>query len=306
MKLINAMRRFFACGLLLVCAGLAVSTKAVAQETPAPATPAPAASPTLMDREYDGNLHILAAPYLWAPTVGGSFQYTIPNLPRRPGGTAQTSVQVAPVTYLPKLNSAVMFAFDARKGGVDLFGDYIYLNATMSASASATLTGRFKRLQVPVSLSTDAHLRESIWEAAAGFTVARGHNADLSIITGMREYPLSLSIDYSATIGRRRPFMRSGTVLAAGIAQDVIVGLRGKAYFGDGHFYVPYYADVGSGIGQLDNQTWQAYSGAGYTFNHGQSLIVLYRAMSYFGFSPVSSVQKLSMYGPLLGYTFNL
>ena len=300
------MKRFLAAAPLLICATLAIAARADAQATPPPAAPAPAASPTLMDREYDGNLHIMAAPYLWAPTVGGTFQYTIPRLRRRPGRTTQASAAVAPLTYLPKVNSGAMFAFDARKGGIDIFGDYIYLNATLSAAATATLSGRFGRRQIPVSLSTDVRLRESIWEAAAGFTVARGHNADLSVITGMREYPLNLSIGYSATIGRRRPFTQSGTVVAAGIAQDVIFGLRGKAYFGDGHLYVPYYADVGSGIGQLGNTTWQAYSGAGYTFNHGQSLVAVYRALSYNGFAPTSSVQKLSMYGPLLGYTFNL
>lgn len=300
------MKRFLAAAPLLICASLALAARADAQETPAPATPAPAASPTLMDREYDGNLHIMAAPYVWAPTVGGTFQFTIPKLPRRGGGTRQTSASVAPVNYLPKLNSAAMFAFDARKGGIDLFGDYIYVNATVSATASATLSGRLGQRQVPVSLSTNARLRESIWEAAAGFTVARGHNADLSVIAGLREYPLSLTFDYTATIGTRRPFMRSGSVQTADIAQDVIFGLRGKAFLGDGHWYVPYYVDLGTGIGQLGNQTWQGYSGAGYAFNHGQSIILLYRDLTYTGFSPISHVQKLSMYGPLLGYTFNL
>ncbi len=301
------MKRFVVLAPLLVCAGLTVTARAGAQEaTPPPATPAPAASPTFMDRQYDGALHVLAAPYVWAPTVGGTFQYTIPRLPRRAGSTGQANFQVAPVDYLPKINSAAMFAFDARKGGIDLFGDYIYLNATVSAAASATFTGRSGRLHVPVSLSTDARLRESIWEAAAGFTVARGHDADLSIFTGMREFPLNLTFGYSATVGRRRPFSTSGSILVAGIAQDVIFGLRGKAYFGDGHWYVPYYVDLGGGIGQLNNTTWQAYSGAGYTFNHGQSLIVLYRDLTYNDFPPVSPVQKLSMYGPLLGYTFNL
>jgi hypothetical protein len=259
-----------------------------------------------MDRQYDGALHILAAPYVWAPTVGGTFQYTIPRLPRRPGGIAQTEVQVQPVDYLPKVNSAVMFAFDARKGDVDLFGDYIYLNASLSASGSATFTGPFGRVHVPVSVSSDAHLRQSIWEAAAGFTVARGHDADLSIITGMREFPLNLTFGYSATVGRRRPFSTSGSALVAGIAQDVIFGLRGKAYFGDGHWYVPYYVDIGSGIGQLSNTTWQGYSGAGYTFKHGQSLIAIYRDLRYNSFPPTSPVQKLALYGPLLGYTFNI
>jgi hypothetical protein len=259
-----------------------------------------------LDVQYDGRTHIMVAPYLWAPTVGGNFQYSIPNLPRRAGGVAQASAQVGPSDYLAKLNSAAMFAFDARKGDIDLFGDFIYVNASVSASAFSTLSGRFGRLQIPVSLSTNAHLRESIWEAAAGVTVARGHDADLSLFAGMREYPLNLTFDYSATIGKRGRFTRSGTILTADITQDVIFGLRGKVFFGDSHVFVPYYGDVGSGIGVLSNQTWEAYSGAGYAFNHGQTLLLAYRTLTYEGFSPISHVQRLTMHGPLLGYTFNL
>jgi hypothetical protein len=161
-----------------------------------------------------------------------------------------------------------------------------------------------------VSVASTAHLRFSIWEAAAGYTVARGHNADLSVFAGMREFPLNLNFDYNATIGpvgrRNRTFVHSGSINAAAITQDVIFGLRGKAFFGDSHIFVPYYADFGSGIGQVNNQTWQAYSGAGYAFNHGQTIVLLYRSMNYTGFSPVSPVAKLNVYGPLLGYTFNI
>jgi hypothetical protein len=300
------MKCFYGVAILLTCGVLGATGVASAQETPAPATPAPVASPTLMDMEFDGRTHIIAAPYVWAPTVGGSFQFNIPKLPRRQGGVVQGSAQVGPSGYLPKVNSALMFAFDVRKGGIDLFGDYIYLNATVSGSTSATLSGPLGKFHVPVSLSTTARLRESIWEAAAGFTVARGHDANLDLFAGMREYPLSLTFGYNATIGRRRPFTRSGSIQTGDIAQDVIFGLRGKAYFGDSHFFVPYYGDVGTGIGQLTNQTWQAYGGAGYAFNHGQTLVVLYRALTYESFAPISHVQKLSMYGPLLGYTFQL
>lgn len=299
-------KRVCAIATLLVCAALSHIETARAQESPAPTAPAPAASPTLMDAEFDGRTHITAAPYLWAPTVGGTFQFRIPNLPRRAGGVAQFNAAVGPSDYLPKVNSAIMAAFDIRKGGLDLFGDYIYLNATVSGSTSATLSGPLGKVQIPVSLSTTARLRESIWEAAAGFTVARGHDANLDIITGLREYPLSLTFGFNAVIGRRHPFARSGTIQTGDIAQDVIFGLRGKAFFGDSHLFVPYYVDVGTGIGQLGNQTWQGYSGGGYAFNHGQTLVLLYRSLNYFGFAPISHVQKLSMYGPLLGYTFQL
>ena len=300
------MKSFFAVATLFVCAVLGNIETARAQETPPPTVPAPTASPTLMDIEFDGRTHITAAPYLWAPTVSGNFQFMIPNLPRRPGGTKHFTATVAPAQYVPKVDSGLMFAFDARKGGIDLFGDYIYLNATTTGSESATLSGPLGRIQIPVSITANARLRESIWEAAVGFTVARGHDANLDIFSGLREYPLSISFGYNAMIGRRRPFFHSGSIQTGGIAQDVIAGLRGRAFFGDSHVFVPYYIDIGTGIGQLGNQTWQGYSGGGYAFNHGQTLVLLYRSLSYFGFAPISHVQKLSMYGPLLGYTFQL
>jgi hypothetical protein len=305
-RIVTVMKHFCAVTTLVVCATLGGIETARAQETPAPTAPAPTASPTLMDLQFDGRTHITAAPYLWAPTVGGSFQFNIPSLPRRPGGVAQFSAQVAPSNYLPKVNSGIMTAFDIRKGGLDLFGDYIYLNATTSSSTSATLSGPLGKIRVPVSLSTNARLRESIWEAAAGFTIARGHDANLDLFTGLREYPLSLTFGYNAIIGRRHRFVRSGSIQTGDIAQDVIFGLRGKVFFGDSHFFVPYYGDVGTGIGMLGNQTWQVYGGGGYAFDHGQTIVVLYRDLTYAGFAPASHVQKLAMYGPLLGYTFGL
>jgi hypothetical protein len=94
-----------------------------------------------------------------------------------------------------------------------------------------------------------------------------------------------------------------GTVVNKQVANDVIFGLRGKAFLGDGHWFVPYYIDAGAGA---INQTWQAYTGAGYTFNHGQTFLLAYRSLNYYGFPAGSPVQKLTLGGPLLGYTFQL
>lgn len=306
----NRRSRFFAISALFACYLVGAAVAAQAQETPAPAAPAPEASPSLLDRQYDGHWHVTLAPYIWAPSVGGNFQYQIPNLPTRPGGVGTFSASVGPSDYLPKINSAVMFGVDARQGNFDIFGDYNYLNATVNATTAGIFAGPGGRHNIPVSIASSAHLRLSIWDAAAGYTVARGHDADLSIFAGMREFPLNFSFNYDATIGpvgrRGLTFTHSGSIATADIAQDVIFGLRGKAFFGDSHVFVPYYGDLGTAIGQLSNQTWQAYGGAGYAFNHGQTIVVLYRALGYYGFSPVSHVQKLEMYGPLLGYTFNI
>jgi hypothetical protein len=277
----------------------------LAQEVTAP-SPAPAASPTLMDREYDGQMHITLAPYIWLPTVHGSVQYTIPNLPLHAGHSGVVNFTTTPADYISKLNSAAMGALDVRKGGFDIFGDYIYTNATASANTSGSISGPLGRRQLAIALGTSARLVPRIWEAAAGFTVARGHDADLSIFLGVREFPINLTLGYNATItGRRGTFMTNGTVVSSTLTNDVITGLRGKAFFGDGHIFVPYYIDIGTSTGP-NNQTWEGYTGAGYAFNHGQSLIFTYRTLNYFAFPPNAAVQKFNMSGPLLGYTFNL
>lgn len=301
----NFVKRLWAVAAGIVA--LAASTAmASAQATPVSPAPAETSSPTFMDREYDGRTHVMLAPYIWGPTVKGDFQFSVPTLPSRPSGIAQSSFEVGPSDYLPKINSAAMFAFDARKGDIDVFGDYIYLNATTTTSIFGTISGPLGRVQIPVSISADARLRTSIWEAAAGFTVARGHNADLSTFLGLREFPINFVFGYTATVGKRGILAPSGSITTGAITQDVIFGLRGRAFFDDSHWYVPYYIDVGQGAGQVGNQTWEGYTGVGYAFNHGQTLLAAWRSLNYNGFSPISHVQKLTLDGPLLGYTFNL
>jgi hypothetical protein len=298
----------YLCSLTAAVAALAATT-IVAHAQEASPSPAPAATstPTFMDREYDGNLHVMVAPYIWLPTIKTNYQYTIPTLRGRLRGTVQGSVSVPASDYISHLNSAAMFAFDARQGYFDVFGDYIYTNASASAGASAILSGPLGRFQLPVSLSTNSHLRTSIWEIAGGVTIARGHDADLSAFLGYRDFPLNLAFDYTAMVGLpRRVLTQTGSVTTGAVAQDVIFGLRGRAFFGDGHWFVPYYADVGTGAGQLGNTTWEAYTGFGYAFNHGQTIVAAWRSLNYDNFSPVSDVQKLVFGGPLLGYTFNL
>lgn len=285
----------------------AATAHARAQE--AAPEPAPAASPTLMDREYDGNTHITLAPYIWGPSIKTDYHFSVPfaqRVVRRPPRFITGSVTVTPQEYVTNLNSGAMFAVDARKGNADLFGDVIYVNASASASAFSTIVlGRLGRIVIPVTFSTNAHLAAAIWEVAAGYTVARGHDADLTAFAGLRQFPVNVTISYNATVGRRGLLTPSGTFTSDNYTSDIIAGLKGRAFFGDGHWFVPYYADIGTGV-SIANQSWQAIGGAGYEFNHGQTLVATYRALNYNSFPPDKHVQKVSMGGPLLGYTFNL
>src|SRR5579863_675487 len=293
-----------------VVAFAATNSVARAQETPAPdMTPAPVASapaqaetPSRMEQQYDGNWHVMLAPYVWLPTLKQNVQYSIPTIPQHGGGIVQGAVQVGPSDYLTKINAAAMFSFEARKGDLDLFGDYIYTNVSTSSTVSTTFSGPLGHVVIPVTLTTNSRLASSIWELAAGFSIAHGQSADLNLFAGWRQFPLHLTLDYNAVIGKRGLIAPSGTVVENPLANDVIFGFRGKAFLGD-HWYVPYYIDAGSGA---INQTWQAFTGAGYVANHGQTILLAYRTLNYNAFPPGSPVQRLVMYGPLLGYSFQI
>jgi hypothetical protein len=277
----------------------------LAQEAPSPSpSPSPAISgqPTKMDRQYDGQLHGLVAPYAWLPSITTSLQYSVPTL--MPRGktivTTQTSVQVGPSNYLTKVNIASMLAVQARQSDFSFFGDYIYVNASTSSSLTTSISGPKGKIVIPATFNTNARLAAGMWEFDAGYSLGHGHDADINAFAGIREFPISLTVDYNAVIGKKGVIAPSGSQSFRPIATDAIFGLRGSAYFGGDHWNVPYYVDYGVGP---DNQSWQAYTGAGYVFDHGQSLLLLYRTLNYNSFTPSSNVQHYVMSGPLLGYT---
>lgn len=256
-----------------------------------------------MDRAYDGQTHLTVAPYIWLPTLRANVHYTVPKLPTGAGGAALAkNVQVGPSDYLTNLNSAGMFSFNARKGDVEFFGDYIFTNLSSNATFYTTISGPAGRIKIPATFVTNSRAAASIWELAAGFSLAHGHNADANLFIGWRQFPLTTNLSYDVTIGAKPLLTRSGAVKITPLANDVIFGFNGRVFAGD-HWFAPYYADMGVGATQ---QTWEAYTGGGYAFNHGQTLVAAWRSLNYYGFSPGSPVRKLSMWGPLLGYTFGI
>jgi hypothetical protein len=283
-----------------------IAQPVLAQEaTPAP-SPAPTASAsTRMDGQYDGRLHGLVAPYAWLPTISNSLQYTIPTLPSKRGaavGATQSTVQIGPSQYASKINIASMLAVQARQGDFSLLADYIYVNASTTSSLATEISGRKGRIQIPVSFDTNARLATAIWEFDGGITLAHGHNADINAFAGVREFPSTLTLDYNAVIGKRGLLAPSGSFTFHPNVSDAIFGVRGSAFFADDHWTVPYYFDYGVGS---DNQSWQGYTGAGYVFGHGQSLLLLYRALNYNSLTSTTNVQRFTLSGPLLGYTIN-
>jgi hypothetical protein len=78
---------------------------------------------------------------------------------------------------------------------------------------------------------------------------------------------------------------------------DGIVGARGQILFPSSNWFIPYYADVGTGDCNL---TWQAMLGLGYRFDWGH-VTLAYRALGY-DFNKDNT--DLTLYGPGLGVGF--
>lgn len=291
--------RLFVLGLALAAAA-AFPACALAQGASATPSPAPAAAkPTVLDRAYDGATHWSVAPYVWLPTFGGIFSYKVPTLPRAAvGGAASIGVSIPPSQYLNKLNSAAMLDLAVRKGDVQVFADYDYVNIVSSSSRIGNISGPNGRIQIPVDASSSTRLTAAIWEIAAGYTLYHNSYTDLELFGGYQSLPAKTTLDYSLAIGKHDIISNSGTLQESAQIGDVIFGLRGNVLFGNSGWYAPYYIDIGSGY---NNQSWQALAGVGYHFPHGQGLLLSWRNLNYDS-DPGSSIQKLTMGGPLLGY----
>ena len=110
----------------------------------------------------------------------------------------------------------------------------------------------------------------------------------------------ALNYDFSEDVG---PFVgpnRIGTRSTSGYTWDAIVGVKGRAGFGaNREWFIPYYADIGTGQSQL---TWQASAGIGYAFSWGE-FVATWRYLDWK--EPGDKVPKLTVNGPQLAFAFN-
>ena len=105
-------------------------------------------------------------------------------------------------------------------------------------------------------------------------------------------------VKLNRTGGPLPPTSRTLRVSDTAYNWDGIVGARGQFNIND-RWYLPYYADVGTGQSDL---TWQAMTGIGYRFKWGDVLLV-YRYLDY-EFDSDYLLEDLTISGPALGARF--
>jgi hypothetical protein len=287
-------RALHACAAVLIvsAAGAFEPGMAVADESTnaAPQTLAAAATTTATDQN---RLQSYITPYLWLPTIKGELNFNVPD------GMGNTfGLTVVPSQYTPKLASALMFTAGIRKGNVGALTDLIYLNLTAVTDGVTTITGPGGRLTIPINTNVQSRFSSVLWTAAGTYNLLPGKPGNLDAVLGFRYATVNpkVSWNFSGPIGL---FPIAGSHSENTNLWDGIVGVKGKFDFKDGHWFVPFYADIGTGGAQL---TWQAIGGIGYQ-THSGAWELAYRNL-YYNMGSGGLMHNLNLGGPALGYTF--
>ena len=245
------------------------------------------------EAKADNEWHFKITPYLWIPDISGTLTYANVS-----GSGASISAQVDPSSYLQSLDFAGMFTAEARKGGWFLFTDYIYLHLSSHQSAVQSITGPGGFVQVPVNVSGSQDVVSNVWTLAGGANLLHEQAVSLDLFGGARLLNLSADLSWNFTVPTSA-LAKSGNASQTFNEWDAIVGLKGEVRFGESHWFMPYYADVG---GATSNFTWQALLGVGYRFGWGDVVFVV-RSLSY-NFDSKDNQLDMRMTGPALGASF--
>lgn len=237
---------------------------------------------------------VTAVLYGWFPDIGGSTAF-----PTALGGT---SVNVDASTIIDNLKFAFMGLLQAKKGRWGAFVDYDYVNVSASKAATQSLVAHgFPIGAATADVSLD--LKGNVLTLAGIYGLVDNSEAIADVLFGARMLKLdqTLGWTFSGNVGLVPLQVRTGTSDVGLTNWDAVVGLKGRVRFGDGgRWYVPYYADIGTGQSKL---TWQVYGGLGYSWGNFE-VVGVWRYLDY-EFDSDSKVQSLTLNGPAIGIVFN-
>ena len=215
--------------------------------------------------------------------------------------TTQTGgdIDISFSDILDDLDMAFMGVFGARKGKWSLLGDVVYMDISQSDGGSETIPILGGEINITRTVDTDIEMKAWITTLGAGYNVVDNERATLDLIGGARY--LSLDVDAKLNLSRGGVLLQTSRQKKTSESDHVwdgIMGIKGRINLND-KWYMPYYADVGTGDSDL---TWQALSGVGYTFKWGDVLLV-YRYLDY-NFDSDFMLDDMNVSGPALGAKF--
>ena len=231
-------------------------------------------------------------PYLWLPNIEANGTADGP-----PNG-GDPAFEVGPVDYLDNLDFVLMLAGEARRGNWSLRADVIYLDFGNQRSAVKNVSGPGGLVEIPVDAGTSSSFTGLEAQATLGFWLLDESRRTVEIFGGLRYLDLSFNLDWELDAPLNL-LPQSGSIEQSADPIDVIVGTNARFAFGNGKWFVPLHADVGTGGSSL---TWQLSAGVGYSFQWGDLLLV-YRHLEYED-DTGELLEGLALSGPAFGASF--
>jgi len=228
-----------------------------------------------------------------APGTGWKYTADIYLFAAGVGGETKTGgdVDIGFDTLLKDLDMGFMGVLGARKGMWSLNADVIYLDVSADNSGQLTLPG-----SINIATSSTAELKGWIVTPYVRYNLIDTEQGSLDAIAGARYLYLDASLKLT-TVG---PIARrDARISGSGTAWNGIVGVRGRLNVAP-KWYVPYYADVGTGESNL---TWQLFAGVGYQFKSFDA-VVGYRYLAWNDIG-IAVFKDLDLSGPLVGVKFD-
>jgi len=235
-----------------------------------------------------------ATVYGYLPSIGGKLSV--------PVDTGGHSINVDANQIIDSLKMTFMGTFDAHYGRWGAFTDVLYLD--VGGSKSRTHDFSVGRADIPAETTADINLdlKGTIWTIAGEYRVISDPAAKVDVLAGARLFNVKPKLGWSIQ-GELGPIPESGRSGSRQITESIwdgIVGLKGRYAFGDDRrWYVPYYADIGTGQSDL---TWQVAGGLGYDFKWG-AVFGMWRYLDY-NFKSGKALQDMNFNGPMLGVAF--
>ena len=262
--------------LLLVCLSFAGSGLAHAEENLTPIS------------KVADEWRFEITPYVWAPGVSSTLSYNDRYL-----NTASLSSS----NVLGDLKSGGMISAEAHYGNWGIAADIV--SATLQNTGNTPVTIPYGGYQIPGNLSNKVTLQQNMITGAVTYALVKNKSAYVDGLVGARGISATATVALNLSVdGLSRSAVDSKTVSTI----DPIVGLKGRYRIADSTWYIPFYADVGSG-GGTTNITWQGILGVGKTFEKWIDASLSYRYM-YYDMKGDGLLQKTTFKGPQLAVTF--
>lgn len=200
-------------------------------------------------------------------------------------------VKVSFSDMVDNLEMVFMGAFAVHKREWTIATDVIYLDLSTSENVNASVPVGPGEREVRAKSKLD--LTGTVVQLVGGYDLLYGTANQFKILAGARylnlDSDLKLNFEVLGTD-------QSVKVSESSDVWDGIVGFRGRYALND-RWFLPYYADVGTGDSDL---TYQTSAGVSYAASDSFNIALLYRYLKW-EFDSSYGLDELSFEGPMLG-----